>query len=191
MRHNVGYGSSPDSSHSGRCCATWRPICSAERLKTICRRPRAAAVRREADHPGAAGRLHARRQVLRQISDKTVVKKLFDTLDRFAARPGGYHPRPEARAATGDGADMAIVELVGSERPSRSRRTTRRRAAAARPRPRRSAGRAAAARSRLRTRAAKRTRNSRRQRPAVGGSWRSGRWWHASSGRPRWRPASV
>ena len=35
--------------------------------------------------------LHARRQVLRHIQDKEVVRKLFDTIGvRFATRPGGY-----------------------------------------------------------------------------------------------------
>ncbi len=60
--------------------------------------------------------LHARRQVLRQVSDKDVVKKLFDTLGpRFASRPGGYTRILKLAPRQGDGADLAIVELIGSE----------------------------------------------------------------------------
>ncbi len=60
--------------------------------------------------------LHARRRVLRQVADKEVVKKLFDTLGpRFAARPGGYSRILQLGPRQGDGAEMAIVELVGSE----------------------------------------------------------------------------
>ncbi|HEV8121698.1 MAG TPA: 50S ribosomal protein L17 [Candidatus Polarisedimenticolia bacterium] len=60
--------------------------------------------------------LHARRQVVRQIADRDVVKKLFSTLGpRFATRPGGYTRTMRLGPRQGDGAEMALVELVGSE----------------------------------------------------------------------------
>ena len=61
-------------------------------------------------------RLHARRMVLRDIHDPVVVKKLFDTLGaRYTARPGGYTRILRLGPRHGDGAEMAIVELIGSE----------------------------------------------------------------------------
>ena len=45
-----------------------------------------------------------------------VVKKLFDSLGaRFASRPGGYTRILRLGPRPGDGAEMAIVELIGSE----------------------------------------------------------------------------
>ncbi len=61
-------------------------------------------------------RLHARRLVAREIHDLTVVKKLFDDLGaRYATRPGGYTRILRLGPRRGDGAEMAIVELLGSE----------------------------------------------------------------------------
>ncbi len=60
--------------------------------------------------------LHARRQVLRDIHDRSVVSKLFDTISaRFAQRPGGYTRILKLGPRMGDNAEMAIVELVGFE----------------------------------------------------------------------------
>jgi large subunit ribosomal protein L17 len=61
-------------------------------------------------------RLHARRLVARDIQDAVVAKKLFDTLGaRYATRPGGYTRILRLGPRKGDGAEMAIVELLGSE----------------------------------------------------------------------------
>jgi large subunit ribosomal protein L17 len=61
-------------------------------------------------------RLHARRLVLRDIQDPVVVKKLFDSLGaRYATRPGGYTRILRLGPRRGDGAEMAILELLGSE----------------------------------------------------------------------------
>jgi large subunit ribosomal protein L17 len=63
-----------------------------------------------------ADRLHARRLVARDIRDPKVVKKLFDSLGaRYATRPGGYTRILKLGQRKGDGAEMAIVELLGSE----------------------------------------------------------------------------
>jgi large subunit ribosomal protein L17 len=60
--------------------------------------------------------LHARRLVLRDIHDRDVVAKLFDTLaPRFEARPGGYTRILRLGYRRGDSAEIAQIELVGSE----------------------------------------------------------------------------
>jgi large subunit ribosomal protein L17 len=66
---------------------------------------------------GAGGRsLHARRLVLAEIPDKEVVSKLFSTLaPRFAERPGGYTRILRVGYRRGDSAEVAQIELVGSE----------------------------------------------------------------------------
>jgi len=60
--------------------------------------------------------LHARRLVLRDVHDKDVVSKLFDSLaPRFAERPGGYTRILRLGFRRGDSAEVAQIELVGSE----------------------------------------------------------------------------
>ncbi len=60
--------------------------------------------------------LHARRQALAVLRKKTVVAKLFETLaPRFADRNGGYCRIVRLGARKGDAAELAIIELIGSE----------------------------------------------------------------------------
>jgi large subunit ribosomal protein L17 len=60
--------------------------------------------------------LTARRLVMQDLQDREVVGKLFDTLaPRFAERPGGYTRLLRIGYRKGDSAEVAQVELVGSE----------------------------------------------------------------------------
>lgn len=60
--------------------------------------------------------LHARRLALRFINRESIVTKLFEEIGpRFSERPGGYTRIVKVGARSGDGAEMAFLELVGSE----------------------------------------------------------------------------
>jgi large subunit ribosomal protein L17 len=80
-----------------------------ERLITIAKRGTAAG-------DGNGRLLHARRLVGRELADGDVVGKLFDTIaPRFAERPGGYTRILRLGYRRGDSAEVAQLELVGSE----------------------------------------------------------------------------
>lgn len=80
-----------------------------ERLITVAKRGVAAG-------DAGAKTLNARRLVLKDLQDRDVVAKLFDSLaPRFAERPGGYTRILKTGFRRGDGADTALIELVGSE----------------------------------------------------------------------------
>ncbi len=77
---------------------------------------KAKALRPLADHVVTLSKredLHARRQVLSLVPDTTVVRKLFDTVAaRYADRRGGYTRIIPTGTRRGDGAPVAILELV-------------------------------------------------------------------------------
>ena len=80
-----------------------------ERLITVAKRGLAAGE--------ANGRvLNARRLVMEDLQDREVVTKLFDTIaPRFAERAGGYTRLMRTGYRKGDSAELAMVELLGSE----------------------------------------------------------------------------
>ena len=60
--------------------------------------------------------VHARRLVRRDIADQLVLRKLFDGIaPRFEERAGGYTRLLRLGWRRGDSAELAQVELVGSE----------------------------------------------------------------------------
>src|SRR5215213_1051109 len=60
--------------------------------------------------------LHSRRQAASVLMTPASVKKLFDTLGtRFGQRNGGYTRIVRLGPRKGDGAEQAMLELVGSE----------------------------------------------------------------------------
>ncbi len=72
--------------------------------------------------------LHARRQAAAFLETPKSVQKLFDTLGaRFGQRQGGYTRIVRLGFRKGDGAEQAIIELVGSELVKRSAERAKRR----------------------------------------------------------------
>lgn len=62
---------------------------------------------------GKRGDLHSRRQAASFITDGEVLSKTFDELaDRYRERDGGYTRIIKLGKRQGDGAEMALIELV-------------------------------------------------------------------------------
>jgi large subunit ribosomal protein L17 len=90
-----------------------------EQERVITTVPKAKAVKPLVDKMITLGKqdtLHARRQAAAFLETPGSVKKLFDTLStRFGQRNGGYTRIVRIGPRKGDGAEQAMIELVGSE----------------------------------------------------------------------------
>ncbi len=88
-----------------------------ERIQTTLLRAKAA--RPLAEHMITLGKrdsLHARRQAAAFLTTMDATKKLFsDLAPRFSGRAGGYTRIVRTGWRIGDGAELAILEFIGSE----------------------------------------------------------------------------
>ena len=91
-------------------------LAKAKELRPFVERLITVAKRGLADGEGGDRALNARRRVRRDLADGEIVIKLFDTIaPRFQDRPGGYTRVLRVGRRQGDDAEVAQIELVGSE----------------------------------------------------------------------------
>src|SRR5215475_9334153 len=104
-----------------------------ERLITIAKRGLAAADGNGGENGGVRV-LTARRLVMQDLQDREVVGKLFESIaPRFSTRPGGYTRLLRLGHRKGDSAEVAQVELVGSEFNPRAKAESEAKAEGAKP----------------------------------------------------------
>ena len=98
-----------------------------ERIKTTLAKAKAARpVAEKMITLGKKDTLHARRRAFRFIYKKSVVKKLFEEIGpRFIERPGGYTRIVKIGPRAGDGAELALLEMIGSDFEKKSKKKKR------------------------------------------------------------------
>ena len=131
MRHkNAGYKLGRDKAHRN---ALLRNLVTSviERERVITTITKAKAAKPLVDRMITLARedsLHARRQAAQFLMTPDAVKKLFDKLGtRFGQRNGGYTRITRLGPRKGDGAEQAMIELVGSELVKRAADRAKRR----------------------------------------------------------------
>src|SRR6202453_4039504 len=95
-----------------------------ERIETTLLRAKAARpIAERMITLGKRDSLHSRRQAAAFLMTTGATKKLFaDLAPRFADRPGGYTRIIRTRWRIGDGAELAILEFIGSELQKNTRK---------------------------------------------------------------------
>ncbi|MEZ4860705.1 MAG: 50S ribosomal protein L17 [Caldilineaceae bacterium] len=125
MRHNVaGRSLGRDAGHRKALFRNLvKELYKHERIMTT--DAKARAIRGEAEKlitkakrslADGGNRVHAQRQLVAFLDDKTIAKKVFDEFaPRYADRNGGYTRIIKLGKRQGDAADMVVLELVDSE----------------------------------------------------------------------------
>jgi len=119
MRHlNAGRKLSRNTSHRR---ALLRNLVTSflEHGRLVTTLPKAKEIRPLAEKMITLGKrdtLHARRQVQAYLLKEAIAAKVFKSIaPKFAGRNGGYSRIIKLGNRKGDGADVAIIELLGSE----------------------------------------------------------------------------
>jgi large subunit ribosomal protein L17 len=101
-----------------------------ERIQTTLLRAKAAKpIAERMITLGKRDSLHARRQAAAFLMTVGATQKLFsDLAPRFAERPGGYARIIRVGWRLGDGAELAILEFIGSELKKKDKKPRRERA---------------------------------------------------------------
>ena len=119
MRHRVAHRKLGRTSSHRRAMLRNMVTTFLDKERIVTTLPKAKELRSVAEKMITLGKkegLHARRQALSYIKTKDVVRKLFaDIAPRYADRPGGYTRIMKLGIRKGDNAELAILELVGSE----------------------------------------------------------------------------
>jgi large subunit ribosomal protein L17 len=119
MRHRVGGYKLKRDSGARKSLLRGLVTSVIEQERVITTVPKAKAVKPLVDRMitwAKEDSLHARRQAARFLATPAALKKLFDTLGtRFGQRHGGYTRIVRLGPRKGDGAEQAMIELVGSE----------------------------------------------------------------------------
>lgn len=96
-----------------------------ERIQTTLRRAKAARpLAEQMITLGKRDSLHSRRQAAAFLMTADATKKLFaDLAPRFAERAGGYTRIVRSGWRIGDGAELAVLEFIGSELKKKEKKT--------------------------------------------------------------------